>query len=77
MKKIKLKLSPAPKKKVKQNLKEKFFDFRNNKKILVDVFERSKLGQEFKQTGPLIIEEKESTTVVKSGYSVKVTPQVV
>ena len=72
-KKIKLKLSPAPKKNaVKQKFKREVFDFRYNKKILVDVFERSKLGQEFKQTGPLIIEEKESTTVVKSGYYVKV-----
>ncbi len=72
-KKIKLKLSSAPKKnKVKYKFKREVFDFKNNKKVLVNVFERSKLGQEFKQKGPLIIEEKESTTVVKSGYSVKV-----
>ena len=72
-KKIKLKLSPTPKKSTaKQKLKREVFDFQKNKKILVNVFDRSKLGQEFKQKGPLIIEEKESTTVVKLGYSVKV-----
>ena len=72
-KKIKLKLSSAPKKnKVKYKFKREVFDFKNNKKVLVNVFERSKLGQEFTQKGPLIIEEKESTTVVKLGYSVKV-----
>tara|TARA_Y100001933_G_C18811865_1_gene485392 strand:- start:216 stop:830 length:615 start_codon:yes stop_codon:yes gene_type:complete len=72
-KKIKLKLSPVPKKNTeKQKLKREVFDFKKNKKVLVSVFERSRLGQEFKQKGPLIIEEKESTTVVKSGYSVKV-----
>ena len=72
-KKIKLKLSPTPKKSTaKQKLKREVFDFQKNKKILVNVYDRSKLGQEFKQKGPLIIEEKESTTVVKLGYSVKV-----
>ncbi len=64
----KLKLSDTKKTTlVKHKSERKIYELDQNKIVSVQVFERSKLANGQRLEGPAIIEEKESTTLVKSG----------